>query len=182
MYTALSEVSTRANFGEQKALNSRLGRADNTKFLEQFRYVIVASQLLNENLYHGQGGIIDSSNNTATPTSAPQLGAFTLTGAVTTASLAFCLVWTIHWARGGHSGKTIFGRVAIVLTLVAVFATLAYAYVRRQWLQYLRQQTVAEASTLVGRSQGLDSAISAAVTLIQEVELVSRGYRMWVLR
>jgi len=59
-----------------------------------------------------------------------------------------------------------------------VLATLLYAYVRRQWLQYLRQQTLVEISNLVAKAQGLDTAISAAVTLIQEVELVSRGYRM----
>ncbi|KAI7165106.1 hypothetical protein KC349_g224 [Hortaea werneckii] len=35
------------------ALNSRLSRADNAKFIEHFRYVIVASQLLNEYLDHG---------------------------------------------------------------------------------------------------------------------------------
>src|SRR4051812_22303977 len=35
-----------------KALNTRAGGADTARFLEHFRYIIVASQLLNEHLGH----------------------------------------------------------------------------------------------------------------------------------
>jgi hypothetical protein len=169
-----------ANFGLQKALNSRLGRADNTNFLEQFRYIIVASQLLSEHPYHGQGGNPGLDNQFTSVPTAPHLGGFTLTGAVVTAFVAFGLVWTIHWIRRAGSRGSASGRTAVAIAIFAALATLGYAYIRRQWLQYLRQQTLVETSNFVAKAQGLDAAISAAITLIQEVELVSRGYRMYL--
>lgn len=110
---------------------------------------------------------------------APHLGGFTLTGAAITAFVAFGLVWTIHWVRHASSRSSSLGRTAVAITIFATLATLGYAYIRRQWLQYLRQQTLVEISNFVAKAQVLDAAISAAVTLIQEVELVSRGYRMY---
>lgn len=53
-----------------------------------------------------------------------------------------------------------------------------YAFTRRQWLKYVRHQAVEAASILVTNAQSFDSAASASVVFIQEVELVSRGYRM----
>lgn len=104
-----------------------------------------------------------------------------MTGAIVTAASAFSLAWAIHWARGDQSSNVSSGRVIVVVILFVALVILGYAYVRRQWLQYLRQQTLTEASKFVAKAQGLDVAISAAVALIQEVELVSRGYRMCVL-
>lgn len=64
--------------------------------------------------------------------------------------------------------------------LVPVLGVLFYAFARRQWLKYLRHQAVDAAAHLIGNAQGFDSAASASVVFIQEVELVSRGYRMQV--
>jgi Mysoin-binding motif of peroxisomes len=157
-----------------------LGRADNTKFLEQFRYIIVASQLLSEHAYHGQGVQLAIENEWTSGTVAPHLGGFNLTGAAITATVAFGIVWMLHWVRRAGSKSSASGRAAVAITIFVVLATSVYAYVRRQWLQYLRQQTLVETSSFVAKAQGLDAAISAAVTLIQEVELVSRGYRMYL--
>jgi hypothetical protein len=49
---------------------------------------------------------------------------------------------------------------------------------RRQWLQYLRQQAVEGASAVVTNLQAFEASTSSALALIQEVELVSRGYRL----
>lgn len=59
-------------------------------------------------------------------------------------------------------------------------AVIFYASAKRQWLKYLRHQAVEGASELVGNAQSFDSAASASIVFIQEVELVSRGYRMYV--
>lgn len=117
-------------------------------------------------------------NEPASAADAPQLGAFTLTGAALTASVAFGLVWAIHWARGDSTSSFPLGRVTVVMMILAGLATFAYAYIRRQWLQYLRQQILTETGTFIANAQDLDGATTAAMTLIQEVELVSRGYRM----
>ncbi|KAA8564338.1 hypothetical protein EYC84_011282 [Monilinia fructicola] len=149
-----------------RAVNSRLGRADNAKFLERFRYVIVASQLLNTDSFLGQTGHGQSRDATGPILDAPQLGPFTLSGAAATAALAFSFTWLIHWTRGNGtfvSGKI---RLAILSTTIILSGVILYTYVRRQWLQYLRQQSIVEASQFVHKAQEFDAVAAGALTLV----------------
>jgi len=155
-----------------------LGRADNARFLERFRYIIVASQLLNTHSYLGQAGHTQSRDAAVPASDAPHLGSSSLVGAALTASSAFALAWLVHWARGGGNSAAGKRRMAVFLAVVVVLAVISYAYVRRQWLRYLRQQTLAEASEFIAKTQEFDTVAAGALTLVQEVELVSRGYRM----
>ncbi|KAF2105379.1 Mysoin-binding motif of peroxisomes-domain-containing protein [Lophiotrema nucula] len=160
-----------------RAVNSRLGRADNQRFLEHFRYLLVASQLIGE-----QGGLRTASiPNFATDGQAQpndfKVATTNLTGAALTGATAFILVWLVHWSRSRTSGFSK-GRFLIVLVVFAVVATTCYAYARRQWLQYLRQQAVDGATALVTNLQAFEASTSSALALIQEVELVARGYRL----
>ncbi|KAI7511540.1 hypothetical protein KC347_g3282 [Hortaea werneckii] len=163
------------------ALNSRLSRADNAKFIEHFRYVIVASQLLNEYLDHGSlprsadtelggDGVQDESGIPDVKTS--------LYGAFAVAAFAFALVYLIHWARSGHSSFLSHGRVALALAVFALVAFVGYAYVRRQWLKFLRRNAVASVTTLTSTWQAFEVSSSSALGFIQEVELVSKGFRL----
>ncbi|KAL4751304.1 hypothetical protein BDW72DRAFT_174134 [Aspergillus terricola var. indicus] len=160
------------------ALNSRLGRNDNERFLEQFGYVIVASQLLNEHSAPSYTSATDVLSNTV-PTDLPAISTtFGLQGAFVTASTSFSIAWLLHWSRP-RAGTGINPRkVGVLLMLVPVLGVLFYAFARRQWLKYLRHQAVDAAVLLIGNAQGFDSAASASVVFIQEVELVSRGYRI----
>lgn len=65
----------------------------------------------------------------------------------------------------------------LIFALVTLITVLHF-YLRRQWLQYIRAQAIQCASSLTNSAQDLDSAASAGIVLIQEVELVSRGYNM----
>ena len=105
---------------------------------------------------------------------------FSLKILVATGVGAFVFAWMIHWARGGEHSKPNKGRIIAVVLFFAVTATVIYAYARRQWLQYLRRQTIDAAAAFVESSQAFDVAASAAITLVQEVEIVSRGYQMQV--
>lgn len=95
-----------------------------------------------------------------------------------TASFAFALAWLIHWTRGGITTAAGKGRMVICLALLVGLSVVSYAYMRKQWLQYLRQQSLAEVSEFVHKAQDFDTVATGALTLVQEVELVSRGYRM----
>ncbi|KAH8813988.1 Mysoin-binding motif of peroxisomes-domain-containing protein [Hyaloscypha sp. PMI_1271] len=161
-----------------EAVNSRLGRADNVRFLEHFRYTIVASQLLSAHSYLGQAVHGQSRDSSLRTLNAPLPGSFTLAGAGLTAVLAFALAWLIHWTRGDGDFVAGRGRRAVFLAVMGVFIVVGYAYIRRQWLQYLRQQTLVEISEFVGTAHDFDTAAAGALILVQEVELVSRGYRI----
>lgn len=161
----------------QNAVNARLGRADNQRFIEHFRYLIVASQLLGEQSSIRTTTFSDRAN-AAGPGADFKVTTISPTGAVLTAATAFTLVWLVHWARrkSGFSKA----RFVVVLVIFVVVATASYGYVRRQWLQTLRQQAVENASALVTNLQAFEASTSSALALIQEVELVSRGYRLCV--
>jgi hypothetical protein len=161
--------------GMQKAVNSRLGRADNERFLEHFRYLIVASQLLGE-----QGGLRASAIPSFAIPGPHEFKVATISpvGAGLTAATAFILVWLVHWSRRQPTFST--GRTLLVVLVFAAVATGVYTYMRRQWLQYLRQEAVESASALVANLQAFEASTSSALALIQEVELVSRGYRLYV--
>lgn len=161
----------------QKAVASTIDRADNTKFLEQFRYTIVASQLLNGQSILGQQHLVQHQSE-APPVA--HMNNPTTTGLVLTASGALILAWLVSWIYSGGYSHLTRKRVFVTLVLLAVAALLSHAYVKQQWLRYLREQAVTEVTAFVSRSQDFDSASSAAAALIQEVELVSRGYRMLV--
>lgn len=147
--------------------------------MEHFRYILVASQLLHEQF---------GSNNGKRMSSAPSLGgsgaqldefratATSVTGALLTATTSFATVWLIHWSRAQPGVNR--GRALVVICGFLLLAILLYSYARRQWLHYLRQNAVVAASNLVTNLQAIDASTSAGLSLVQEVELVSRGYRL----
>ncbi|OJD18902.1 hypothetical protein AJ78_01086 [Emergomyces pasteurianus Ep9510] len=162
------------------AVSTKIGKSENERFLEQFGYAIVASQLLNEQSapsYSTATGLL--SNNTHNPdSSGTRAASFGLRGAVFTAGASFSVVWLLHWARSRQGSGWDVRRICILIILLLAVAIAFYAFAKRQWLKYLRRQAVEVASVLVTNAQSFDSAASASVVLIQEVELVSRGYRI----
>ncbi|KAL3496602.1 Mysoin-binding motif of peroxisomes-domain-containing protein [Aspergillus germanicus] len=160
------------------ALNSRIGRSDNERFLEQFGYVIVASQLLNEQSapsYTSAADVLSTANATDLPSITTTVG---LQGVFVTASTSFSIAWLLSWSRPRTGTGFSTRKVGVLLVILPVIGVLFYAFARRQWLKYLRHQAVDAAVLLIGNAQGFDSAASASVVFIQEVELVSRGYRI----
>ncbi|CAK4030798.1 hypothetical protein DOTSEDRAFT_75773 [Lecanosticta acicola] len=163
--------------------NSHVGRVDNANFIEHFRYTVVASQLLNEYLDHGAfnpnahttttpglDGPADASSASATSTS--------IYGAVATAAVALALVYVIQWARTRRGVSWSKSQIAFVLAVLAVAALVGYQYGRRQWLKSLRRNAVTTASDLTSNWQSFEVSSSSTLSFIQEVELVSKGYRL----
>lgn len=157
-------------------MNSRLGRADNERFLEHFRYLIVASQLLG-----GQDGMRTAAIPKFAAHGGPgpqefKVATISPTGAALTGTTAFLLVWLVHWSRRQPAFSK--GRSSLVFVVFAAVFAAVYSYTRRQWLQYLRQEAVEGASAVVTNLQAFEASTASALALIQEVELVSRGYRL----
>jgi uncharacterized membrane protein len=155
----------------------RLGQAENERFLEHFRYLIVASHLLNDST--GQTRLRTPSavfgSNAALSTPADYKAAGTsVNGVIVICGVAFALVWLINYARAGRSS----GRLLAVVAAICIVSTLTYVYVRRQWLLYLRRQAVEATSKMITNMQAFEASSASALTFIQEVELISRGYRL----
>ncbi|KAK4659518.1 hypothetical protein QC762_110940 [Podospora pseudocomata] len=159
-----------------KAVASRIDRADNLKFIEQFRYTIVASQLLaghsitgNYNYFNRNRDASDVPQTVVVPTS---------TGILITATGALVVACVIRWVYMGGYVQLTKGKIAFTTVVLVGFGLVAHFYIRQQWIRYLRNQALAEVSAFVAKSQDFDGVSSAALSLIQEVELVSRGYRL----
>lgn len=84
--------------------------------------------------------------------------------------------WVFRWGdRQSHISR---GRTIIALFMSMVVGIVLFAHNRRRWLRVLRGRAIELASQFVENSQTYDILASNAVTFIQEVELVSRGYRL----
>lgn len=73
-------------------------------------------------------------------------------------------------------------RIVVAAVLFSGITYELYSLSRRHWLRHLRRYVIEITGVLVGNSQTFDSAASAALAVIQEVELVSRGYKLCVLQ
>ncbi|EME38335.1 hypothetical protein DOTSEDRAFT_75773 [Dothistroma septosporum NZE10] len=170
---------TRAHDAWSTVWNANVGRADNAKFIEHFRYTIVASQLLNEYLDYGAlkpsstptVGLDGAVHVTGTPTVKA-----TLYGAAAAAAVALALAWLLQYSRARRVWTK--SRVTLVLTVFVVAAFLGYQYMRREWLKTLRHQAVESVSVLANNWQAFELSSSSTLSFIQEVELVSKGYRL----
>ncbi|KAH7163260.1 Mysoin-binding motif of peroxisomes-domain-containing protein [Dactylonectria estremocensis] len=150
-----------------------IDRADNAKFLEQFRYTIIASQLLSGHSGLGQhqlgGGVCMA------PANEEDHSILSTEGIIASVLAALAIAVILSWVvENGVTRK----RLIFLLLLCAASVLLGQVYMRRQWLRYRRSQSLSEITTFIENSHSHDSASGAALSLIQEVELVSRGYRI----
>ncbi|KAL8963609.1 MAG: hypothetical protein Q9193_000152 [Seirophora villosa] len=163
-------------------VNSRLGWAENARFLEKFRYTVIASQLLNDvpnpAIYKRQTIAQDVENGFSSVDHEGQQVTFSLLGLSGTTTAAFALAWFIHWTRNVATPTSRAWSLILAPVVAIMVCSILYMYFRRQWLYWIRAQAVESASTLVSSAQNLDAAVTASVNLIQEVELVCRGYRI----
>ncbi|RDA85777.1 hypothetical protein CP532_6307 [Ophiocordyceps camponoti-leonardi (nom. inval.)] len=159
------------------ALAASVSHSDNAKFLEQFRYTIIASQLLS-------GHSISSHRPPVSASAAPTLDErdqplLSTEGVIVPVLGALAVAALLSWLRGSGalSGMTR-KRMVLLLAVIAVSAVFGRVLMRRQWLRLRREQTLSELTALVSNSRDFDSATEATLSLVQEVELVSRGYRI----
>ena len=155
--------------------------SENSKALDQLRYTIIGSQLLNDRRtiggYSPRSSTQESSGKDARRDD-DDASVYTSAGLGTTAGAAFALVWSIHWARGSVLGQASWWPLTLVFSILMVLIAVSCILLRRQYLRYTRLQAIEAASSMVANAQAFDAAASAASTLIQEVELVSKGYRI----
>ncbi|KAK6498999.1 hypothetical protein TWF481_011569 [Arthrobotrys musiformis] len=173
-------------------LKSRLAAGENLQFVERFRYILVASQLLNEqaSVANYDGRDISSLPTPSTAGPPSDNNPFTIVTwfgtpgprfyAYTAASIVILSILISYLSRGGSERKMAFGksRAAITLMLSMVLALLVFAQLRRKKLRHLRTDAISAAEQFVENCQMFDVVVGNAITLIQEIELVSRGYRL----
>ncbi|KAL5087298.1 Mysoin-binding motif of peroxisomes domain-containing protein [Trichoderma afarasin] len=160
-------------------LAASLDRADNARFLEQFRYTIIASQLLNGHSLLG-GHRPPALRTPSSTTDSNDQSLLSTEGIIVSVVGALALAVFLSWALSSAPWPVTKRRLILVLIIAAAAVLVGQVFVRRQWLRYRREQSLSEISTFISNSQNFDSATEATLSLVQEVELVSRGYRISV--
>lgn len=112
-------------------------------------------------------GVMSDTVNTSLAPSAAGLFKCVLGVWVVTAVINWLVNFQLTWRQS-----------CVMIGVLAVCGSLAVVYVRQRWLQHQKDLALAGMSDFVPVSNEFDSAIGAAVALVQEVELVSRGYRL----
>ncbi|KAI4227295.1 MAG: hypothetical protein L6R36_002502 [Xanthoria steineri] len=165
-----------------RAVNARRGWTENHRFLEQFRYTIIASQLLNDVPNQGAHKLRHAFR--ISDTSRPEVDthdeplAFSWTGLALTGLAAFTLAWSVHFTRNCAESASHRWPLVLTPTVAVIICSVLYLFFRRQYLYWLRDQVSRSVSILVTDAQDFDLIVSASLNLIQEVELVCRGYRI----
>ncbi|KAH8179754.1 mysoin-binding motif of peroxisomes domain-containing protein [Sarocladium implicatum] len=158
------------------AVAASLDRGDTARFLEQFRYTIVASQLLNGHSLLGQAQPPPIDLPPVTDQADKSL--LSIEGIFASVLGALGVAVVLSWVLGSAPSYVTRKRLIFLVVLLVAAVLLGQVYMRRQWLRYRRQQSLTEVRAFVSHAQDFDSAAGAALSLIQEVELVSRGYRI----
>jgi ABC-type nickel/cobalt efflux system permease component RcnA len=101
-----------------------------------------------------------------------------LFGLFFTVVISFTLAWSIQLLRTTGWTSSSWWRIGLRILVAPVALFVLYSYLRQQRLQNMRTQAVSRASSYAKSAHDFDAAALAAVTLIQEVEVVSRGYKL----
>ena len=101
-------------------------------------------------------------------------------GVLATAISSFLVAWALHWVRSSatRSARIFSTKIILVLFLGSALVSGFYGYMWRYRSQRLRRNVIDAVSSLIADSHALDRLTSTALTLIQEIEVVARGYEL----
>ena len=160
-------------------MSVRVSTSKNDLFLDRFRYLVIASQLLvAEAKPPAETKLPNPLGDIVTPED-PAVSPLSMQGAAISVMISFLVAWTLHWAKVQSSGSTHSWLIFCVsFLLLAILAMGIHGYSQKKASQRVRQAAVDALSTLIKFSHAFDKVARSALSLIQEVEIVSRGYEM----
>ncbi|KAI8993461.1 Mysoin-binding motif of peroxisomes-domain-containing protein [Pilobolus umbonatus] len=168
-----SKINIRKIWGHSvfyDAFSISLSRAEETAFEEKFKYLIVTSPLLNEELsVHNY-----KRKNRLSSTELPFQSTRTTKLGVTTN-----LVTTLAVILGAEK-YMVQSRIPIFSLLLSSSASLFFLYrhKRRTSIRQLYQVALSRIQAFTEHSDAFDNKVHRILITIQEIELVSRGYRL----
>ncbi|KAG0207613.1 hypothetical protein BGX28_001204 [Mortierella sp. GBA30] len=154
--------------------------SEDAEFEERFKYFICTSPFLNKNvtLSHGERGRRTDSPMTIeyskfSPGRFGYLGVGTVATLIARSVLARTRVGRLPLARPLLSRSA-----AVSLALASSAWMLRILASQRRNIQTTQNQALRSLQVLVSQCQALDAKVNRAIMVIQEIELVSRGYRL----
>ena len=160
-------------------MSSRIQGRENEEFLEFFRYTIIASNLLGDQVGVKQEPIPALRRTQSwEELQSVQSQKWSLEGVVIVTTVPAMTLLALRWSVRGTTWWGMLLRWIVALFVMAAAIAVGLAHVRRQQQKLLRRKAVETANAVITNLQALDASSSAAIMLIQEVEAVSRGFRL----
>ena len=159
-------------------IDTGLSRTEDERFVEHFRYLIIASQLLSEQSVPGSFDLL-AHMSSASAQLANSLGTTTsLEGATLAVAISFIVVWVIHWSTRIRSSSfaSLWVRRCFAVLSMTFGLGLIYIYSLRNASRRTHRSTTNATSGFVDHAHTFDGVTSTSLKLIQEVEIVARGY------
>jgi hypothetical protein len=161
-------------------IETGLSRTEDERFVEHFRYLIIASQLLSEQSRPGSFNPLSQMNAPNVRSDDFLEGSTSLEGAIVAVAISFAVVWVIHWSTHIRSSSLASSWVRGFLAMLFVLFGLAlvYIYSLRNTSRRTHRNTTNATSGFVDHAHTFDGVISTSLKLVQEVEIVARGYEV----
>ncbi|KAK9324600.1 Mysoin-binding motif of peroxisomes-domain-containing protein [Lipomyces orientalis] len=171
-------------------LKRRLGPQENSRFLERFRYVLVTSQLLEENVSvaafgrsedpgdHFESQFLDSSSKSRKG-NRTYLGGGTKHWAGSGGFIVVVAVLFSWFIRGGDrliSGAGTKCKLLIGMVVGLSVSLFFYAHAWRKRLRTTRKTAIDCATRFINNNHLFDINLSRTIGIVQEVEFISRGF------
>lgn len=184
LITAAQASSTHSRFQAlfSTALSPRVSPRECSRFIDRFRYVICTSQLLSENIVHSDANKRKNELSTYQFEDGEQGKWDSRKAAKYWMGSGGCIVlisMMIVWAlRSSNRGIPSTAKSSATLVLALLLALYLYAQSRRAYTRHLHHKAATLIQNMVSHCQNFDYTTCRMITLIQEVELVSRGYKI----
>ncbi|KAK9239277.1 Mysoin-binding motif of peroxisomes-domain-containing protein [Lipomyces kononenkoae] len=178
-------------------LKRRLGPRENASFLERFRYVLVTSQLLDENVsvasfvradeQHESNlhkDFLDGTPSTRRGGTGSDLGTGTRHWIGSGGCVIVVAVLFAWFLRGGDrliSGIGTKCKLLVGMVIVLSVSLFLYAHAWRRRLRTTRQSAIECATQFIKSNHLFDINMSRTIGIVQEVEFISRGFGFTVM-
>ena len=162
------------------AIKTGITRGENDRFLDQLRYLIIASQLLVEQSIVARRKATPSWTGNGPRQSNAGIVTFSVNGVVLTAASSFVIAWALSKVRASTARSVVLQCLSsgLILLLLGGLLLVLRSYAWRHRSKRIRREVVNDVSALIAESQCFDNAIAAGVTFVQEIEVVARGYEI----
>lgn len=167
----------------ETAMSPRLTPRESARFIDRFRYIICTSQLLTESVLASEvkrpssDGLIDFkfADGLQGQWDSRRAAKHWMGSGGCVVLVSILITWAM---RRPERGLPPTARASAALAASLLASLYLYAQSRRAYSRYLHSRAATSVHSMVSHCQTFDATIFRMIGLIQEVELLSRGYKI----
>ncbi|CAG8456060.1 7090_t:CDS:2 [Ambispora gerdemannii] len=164
----------------KETLSTALPLREENQFEERFKYILCTSHLLNEapsiHFYDSRRPIVTDITEAGQYFGGLTRRNFEILLSTFVTLVSVFLAWVLQADSKDSTGRLVRLPIALITPIIASFWL--YRHMRRKAMKTLHDSALHLVQVLVYNCQTFDLKVNKALIMIQEIELVSRGYRL----